>query len=83
VKNRRGSATVSEESCFEVPLGKRLGKVKRRADQTATSKPGDLPESNGRLLRRTGRCMTAILIRFFHLELSPLSSAITSARGDL
>lgn len=46
MKSRRGSATVSEDSCFELPLGHWLGKVKRRAGSPATSKPGDLPESN-------------------------------------
>ena len=46
MKSRRGSATVSEDSCFEIPLGQWLGKVKRRAGDPATSKPGDLPERN-------------------------------------
>jgi hypothetical protein len=82
VKSRRGSATVSEDSCFEVPLGQWLGKVKRRAGHPATSKPGDLPESNRQTSAENKKMhdrYSYTVFSFGALSIEPV--ALASARG--
>ena len=82
MKSRRGSATVSEDSCFEVPLGRWLGKVKRRAGHPATSKPGDLPESNRQTSAENEKMHDRYSYKVFSFEaLFPSPVALASGRG--